>query len=244
MSFIKNFIEINSKKNPSKKYYIKRVKLSSEEDIKRWINEVEKHIGKKYNYTYLPLKDSLYCSELVYNAYRDNKNQPLFTEIPMNFKDKEGKFPQYWIELYKKLNMEIPQGETGTNPHQMMKSEILSNLCEIKNNDNISYSFYKIENDTEVFNETKKALKENNTDIWTQFEKKMKLNPNFEPIGTRKYINGEFKEYNYIKISDCFSLAEKIGNGLANIGLKENDMVLELMNQRIEVPIINMALWR
>ena len=72
----------------------------------------------------------------------------------------------------------------------------------------------------------------------------MKLNPNFEAIGTRKYINGEFKEYNYIKMSDCFSLAEKIGNGLANIGLKENDKVLELMNQRIEVPIINMALWR
>ena len=72
----------------------------------------------------------------------------------------------------------------------------------------------------------------------------MKLNPNFEVFGTRKYINGEFKEYNYIKMSDCFSLAEKIGNGLANIGLKENDIVLELMNQRIEVPIINMALWR
>ena len=37
-------------------------------------------------------------------------------------------------------------------------------------------------------------------------------------------------------MSDCFSLAEKIGNGLANIGIKENDMVLELMYQRIEVP--------
>ena len=72
----------------------------------------------------------------------------------------------------------------------------------------------------------------------------MKLNPNFEVFGTRKYINGEFKEYNYIKMSDCFSLAEKIGNGLANIGLKENDMVIEIMNQRIEVPIINMAIWR
>ena len=31
---------------------------------------------------------------------------------------------------------------------------------------------YKIENDNEVFNETKKELFENNTDIWTQFEKK------------------------------------------------------------------------
>ena len=227
---LKIFIEMNSIKNPLKKYYVKRIKSSNEEDIKRWIKEIEKHIGKKYNHTYLPSKDSLYSSELIYNIYKDDKNQPLFTEIPMNFKDKKGNFQSYWIEL--------------TNPHHMMKSEILFDLCQIKNNDNISYSFYKVENDTEIFNETKKALKENNTDIWTQFEKKMKLNPDFEAIGTRKYINGEFKEYNYIKMSDCFSLAEKIGNGLANIGLKENDIVLELMNQRIEVPIINMALWR
>lgn len=72
----------------------------------------------------------------------------------------------------------------------------------------------------------------------------MKMNPNFEVIGTRKFIDGEFKEYNYMKMSECFILAEEISNGLANIGLKENDMVLELMNQRIEVPIINMAIWR
>ena len=166
---LKIFIEMNSIKNPLKKYYVKRIKSSNEEDIKRWIKEIEKHIGKKYNHTYLPSKDSLYSSELIYNIYKDDKNQPLFAEIPMNFKDKKGNFQSYWIEL--------------TNPHHMMKSEILFDLCQIKNNDNISYSFYKVENDTEIFNETKKALKENNTDIWTQFEKKMKLNPDFEAIG-------------------------------------------------------------
>ena len=240
---LKNFIEMNYKKNPLKKFYIKRIKSTSEEVIIRWINEIEKLIGYK-KHSYLTSKDSLYCCELIYNVYKDNKNQPLFTENPMNFKDKEGNFLQYWIEFYKKLNKEIPQGKMGITPHQMMQSKILFNLCEIQKNDNISYSFYNIENDNEIYNETQKALNENNTDIWTQFEKKMKLNPNFEAIGTRKYINGEFKEYDFIKMSDCFSLAEKIGNGLANIGLKENDIVLELMNQRIEVPIINMALWR
>ena len=43
-SSLKNFIEINYEKNPLKKYYIKRIKSSKEEDIKRWINEIEKHI--------------------------------------------------------------------------------------------------------------------------------------------------------------------------------------------------------
>ena len=220
---LKDFIEMNYEKNPLKKYHIKRIKSSSGEDIKRWINEIEKHIGNKNkNHTNLLSKESFHSTELIYNTYKDNTNQPLFTEIQMYFKDKSG-------------------GKIGINPHQMMETKILINICQIQKNDNIPYSFYTIENNTEVYNETKKALKENNTDIWTQFEKKMKLNPDFEAIGTRKYINGEFKEYNYIKMSDCFSLAEKIGNGLANIGLKENDIVLELMNQRIEVPIINMA---
>ena len=238
---LKHIIEMNLKFNPLKKFHVKRIKNSNEEDINRWLNEVEKNIGKKYNLSYIPSQDALYCSELVYVSYKDKNGSPLFEEIPMNFKDQEGKFPLYWVELYKKLNMDIPQGEMGTNPHHMMKNNILEDICEIQNN---SYSFYKIENDNEVFNETKNALNENNTDIWTQFEKKLKMNQNLNVIGTRQYINGEFKEYKYMKMSECYLLAEEIANGLASIGLNENDMVFELMNQRIEVPIINMAIWR
>ena len=51
---LKTFIENNLKSNSLSKFYIKRIKSSNEDDIKKWINEVEKHIGKKYNYTYLP----------------------------------------------------------------------------------------------------------------------------------------------------------------------------------------------
>ena len=161
-----------------------------------------------------------------------------------NYTSKEGKNPLYLIEIFKKLNLEIIKDKIDTTLEQIMKSDILENICEINNNDNVLYSFYKIENDQEIFNMTKKALNESYNDIWTQFEKKIKLNPDLEVIGTRPYINGEFKDYKFIKISECFSLAEKIGNGLAAIGLKENDMVLEYMNQRIEVPIINMGIWR
>ena len=85
----------------------------------------------------------------------------MFAESPMNFKDIEGNFPKYWIEYYKKLNKEIPQDKIGMNPNKMMESEFLYNICEIQKNDKISYSFYNIENETEIYNETKKALKEN-----------------------------------------------------------------------------------
>ena len=47
-----------------------------------------------------------------------------------------------------------------------------------------------------------------------------------------------------MKMYECYNLTEKIGNDLASIGLKENDMVFQLMNQRIEIPIINMSIWR
>ena len=136
---LKSFIENNLKCNPLIKFYVKRIKSYNEEDAKRWINEAEKHIGKKYNITYLPSKDSLYCSELVYISYKDKNGKPLFKEIPMNFKDKDDKFPPYWISHFKKLNMEIPQSKMGTNPHQMMQNnELLEFICEIHNNQNSS----------------------------------------------------------------------------------------------------------
>ena len=131
---LKSFIRNNLICNPLTRFYVKRIKFSNEEDIKRWINEAEKHIGKKYNFSYLPSKDSLYCSELIYITYRDKNKQPLFKEISMNFKDKDGNFPPYWINNFKKLNMEIPQSKMGTNPNQMMNNnELLEFICEIKN---------------------------------------------------------------------------------------------------------------
>ena len=130
---LKTFIKMNLKSNPLKKFYVKRIKCSNQDDIKRWINEAEKHIGKKYNFTYIPSKESLYCSELVHITYKDKNGKPLFNEIPMNFKDKEGKYPLYWIEHFKKINLDIPQDKMGTNPHQIMKNDILEQICEIQN---------------------------------------------------------------------------------------------------------------
>ena len=77
----------------------------------------------------------MYCNELVYVTYKDKIGHYLFKEIPMNFKNKDGKFHSYWIDLFKKLNMEIPQTKMGTNPHIMMKdNELLELVCEIKCN--------------------------------------------------------------------------------------------------------------
>ena len=164
---------------------------------------------------------------------------PLKTFIEMNLKQN----PLIKFYIKRKKNSDSNNNDIIQN-YQIMANDNLEDICQIYKNENIEYSYYQIENDKEIFNETKKALNESYNDIWTQFEKKTKLNQDLEVIGTRQFINGEFKEYNYMKISECFSLSEKIGNGLAFIGLKENDMVLEFMSQRIEVPIINMGIWR
>jgi len=164
---------------------------------------------------------------------------PLKTFIEMHLKQN----PLIKFYIKRKTNSDNNNNDIIKN-YQIMANDNLENICQIYKNENVEYSYYQIENDKEIFNETKKALNESYNDIWTQFEKKTKLNPDLEVIGTRQFINGEFKEYNYMKISECFSLSENIGNGLAFIGLKENDMVLEFMSQRIEVPIINMGIWR
>ena len=104
-------------------YVIKRVKfpLSCEQIIK----EAKSHLGEPYDWSFLPNNGKMYCSELIYEAYRNEQGTPIFHANPMNFLDKEGKFPQFWIDLFKNLKEEIPQGVMGTNPTDLSKEEIL-----------------------------------------------------------------------------------------------------------------------
>ena len=80
-------------------------------------------IGKPYDSAFLPDNDAYYCSELIQAAFDD-----LFESKPMNWRDKEGKIPQYWQEHFKKLEMEVPEGVPGTNPTDMSRSPLLRKL--------------------------------------------------------------------------------------------------------------------
>ena len=40
-------------------------------------------------------------------------------------RDKDGNMPEFWTELFKGLEMDVPEGEPGTNPNDMSKDAAL-----------------------------------------------------------------------------------------------------------------------
>ena len=80
-------------------------------------------VGKPYDDAFLPDNDAYYCSELVQVAFGD-----LFESKPMNWRDADGKLPEYWLKHFKKLGMPVPEGVPGTNPTDMSRLPLLRKL--------------------------------------------------------------------------------------------------------------------
>ncbi len=95
------------------------------------LSRARSFVGQTYDNAFLPDNGALYCSELIYEVFLDDcsaKGRHLFETKPMNWRDKEGKIPQYWQEHFKKLEMEVPEGVPGTNPTDMSRSPLLRKL--------------------------------------------------------------------------------------------------------------------
>jgi Orthopoxvirus protein of unknown function (DUF830). len=73
----------------------------------------------------------LYCSELIYEAFKmANNGKPFFVLKPMTFKDPDtGRLFPSWVEYYKNLNFPIPQGKPGINPGLLSRSSKLIIIC-------------------------------------------------------------------------------------------------------------------
>jgi Permuted papain-like amidase enzyme, YaeF/YiiX, C92 family len=83
------------------------------------------HIGEPYDDVFLMNNHGWYCSELLYDAFKEANDSKEFFELnPMTFKDPKTKtfFPA-WVDYYKQLNQDIPEGKPGINPGLISRSD-------------------------------------------------------------------------------------------------------------------------
>ncbi len=122
---VRKKLEVFLKENPHFDIMRLAPKVAKNVDIQASIKRAEKHLGEPYDFTYTANNGAMYCSELVYEAFLDTKGRHIFSAKPMNFYAPDGTLPQYWKDLFNKLQKPIPQGELGTNPNDMARDKVL-----------------------------------------------------------------------------------------------------------------------
>lgn len=90
-------------------------------DMRRSLLRAREYIGCGYDSLYLPDNREIYCSELVQKSFVDQDGQPVFTAVPMSFRDSSGNIPDYWTRFYARHNMPVPEGTPGTNPGELSR---------------------------------------------------------------------------------------------------------------------------
>ncbi|MBQ9469672.1 MAG: hypothetical protein IJU72_01820 [Bacteroidales bacterium] len=86
-----------------------------------------RQLGIPYDDLFLPDNGKLYCSELIYEAFRAADSiAPLFGLRPMTYKRPNAdEFFPAWADYYAALGACIPEGELGINPGLISTSEAL-----------------------------------------------------------------------------------------------------------------------
>lgn len=88
------------------------------------IQRARKLLGAPYDQFFLPGNDRFYCSELVWECFRDSAGKPLFELAPMTFREPGTSEPMtVWKDYYAKLSVPIPEGVPGCNPGGLSRSD-------------------------------------------------------------------------------------------------------------------------
>ena len=84
------------------------------------------YVGRTYDFVFSPVNDSIYCSELVWLSYLDNEGKPIFSTVPMSFRNKHtGQIDSAWVAHFAQYGVPIPEGVEGTNPSQMSLDTVI-----------------------------------------------------------------------------------------------------------------------
>lgn len=104
---------------------MKIMRLKNAENAAKYVENAKQFCGTAYDCSFLIDNDSLYCSELVYRAYVNDKGESLFQLCPINFMTEDSLMPPYWDDLFMLIDKKIPQGNTGILPSDLMKDDQL-----------------------------------------------------------------------------------------------------------------------
>ncbi|MDG4715429.1 YiiX/YebB-like N1pC/P60 family cysteine hydrolase [Winogradskyella marincola] len=122
---LKEPLELFLKSDDSSTYTadVYRIKNSTQTQIATAISKAKNLVGEPYNVTYILEDKGYYCSEYIYELFKEDN---VFTLEPMTFKNaKTNTFHNGWVTHYKDLGIEIPEGKSGCNPNGMAASETL-----------------------------------------------------------------------------------------------------------------------
>ena len=105
-------------KNTTKPMYVGRLKKQYRKLIPQAIAFSQKQLGVPYDDGYIYGNSSYYCSELIYEAFKEaNKGNPFFQLFPMTYKQPgTQEFFPAWVDYYKQIGKPIPEGQPGCNP--------------------------------------------------------------------------------------------------------------------------------
>lgn len=89
--------------------------------LDRVILQAKKFLGYEYNDLFLPnIKNKLYCSELIHQAFELALNKKYFTQHKLNYvAPNDNEVSRFWIDFYAKYGLKVPQDKSGSHPNNL-----------------------------------------------------------------------------------------------------------------------------
>lgn len=122
---LKTFLNKSLDENGKPKVLVGRMKDDYSSLIPQAIIYAKSLLGKKYDHVFDINNDTYYCSELIYESFKNaNDDTAVFDLAPMTFIDPDtGVTFDIWTDYYENLNVAIPEGKPGINPGGISTSD-------------------------------------------------------------------------------------------------------------------------
>jgi endonuclease/exonuclease/phosphatase family metal-dependent hydrolase len=123
---LEEFLQRSADSEGRPKVLVGRLKPGYRPLIPKAVVTARSFLGRPYDRVFAMENESFYCSELIYEAFRQAAGEPLFALAPMTFIDPDtgATFPA-WQDYYRELGAPIPEGEPGLNPAGMSRAPVL-----------------------------------------------------------------------------------------------------------------------